>query len=151
VNLYFAYRPSAWYFGGSLDDVRLYNRALSADEVRQLWNSGVYERFFTIENVCRTNDASSTIASTAPCSGTLEDGSTQWITSYTQWVTGAGTNEVTIPSIIARWQNAVFHQSDWSGGAASEGAVVEPTNKFSSSTNASTTGGVIQIQNLSQQ
>lgn len=139
------------YFNGRIDDVRVYNRALSADEARQLWNSGAYERFFTIENVCRTNDASSTIASTAPCSGTLEDNSTQWITSYAQWTTGAGTSELTLPTVVARWQNAVFHQTDWSGGAADEGAVVEPTSNFSSSTNASTTGGVIQIQNLSQE
>lgn len=134
-----------------MDDVRWYNRALSADEVRQLWNSGVYKRFFTVENVCRTNNASSTIASKAPCSGTVEDGSTQWITNYAQWTTGAGTSEVTLPAIVARWQNAVFRQTDWSGGAASEGAVAEPTSKFSSSTNASTTGGSLQIQNLSQQ
>jgi hypothetical protein len=138
------------YFDGAVDDVRVYDRALSADEVRQLWNGSVYKRFFVIENVCRTNDASSTIAGTAPCSGTVEDGSTQWITNYVQWLTGAGTSEVKLPAIITRWQNAVFHQTDWSGGASDEGAIVEPTGKFASSTNASTTGGAIQIQNLSQ-
>ncbi|MFH0806479.1 MAG: LamG-like jellyroll fold domain-containing protein [Candidatus Brennerbacteria bacterium] len=137
-------------FAGMIDDVRVYNRALSSDEARQLYNSGIYERFFTIENVCRTNDASSTIASRAPCSGTVEDGSTQWITNYVQWVTGGGTSEVKLSAIVARWQNAVFHQTDWSGGASDEGAVAAPTGKFASSTNASTTGGAIQIQNLSQ-
>ncbi|MDP3975196.1 MAG: hypothetical protein Q8P88_02855, partial [Candidatus Jorgensenbacteria bacterium] len=92
-----------------------------------------------------------TIASRTPCSGTVEDGSTQWITNYVQWAAGAGTSEVKLSAIVARWQNAVFRQTDWSGGAASEGAVAEPTSKFSSSTNASTTGGSIQIQNLSQE
>lgn len=138
-------------FTGKIDDVRIYNRAFSSDEVRQLYNSGIYKRFFTMENVCRTNDASSTIASTAPCSGTSEDNSTQWITSYTQWTAGAGTSEVTLPTVIARWQNAVFHQTDWSGGAVNEGAVAAPTSNYSSSTNASTTGGLIQIQNLTQE
>ncbi|MBI2278917.1 MAG: prepilin-type N-terminal cleavage/methylation domain-containing protein [Candidatus Brennerbacteria bacterium] len=139
------------YFDGTLDDVRFYNRALSSEEVRQLSHSGAYERFFTVENACRTNDASSTIASTAPCGGTLEDGSTQWATAYVRWVAGAGTGEITLPVILTRSRNAVFRQTDWSGGAASEGAVAEPTSKFASSTNASTTGGTIQIQNLSQQ
>jgi len=139
------------FLNAYIDDVRWYNRALSADEVRQLYNSAIYERFFTVENVCRTNDASSTIASTAPCSGTVEDISTQWVTSFTQWVTGGATSEVKIPTVITRSRNAVFRQTDWSGGATDEGAVTQPTGKFASSTNASTTGGKIQIQNLSQQ
>lgn len=32
--------PGAYHFDGSLDDVRLYNRALSASEVKQLYNLG---------------------------------------------------------------------------------------------------------------
>ena len=40
--LHLAGRPtgSAQYFKGLLDDVRIYNRALSADEVKQLYNGG---------------------------------------------------------------------------------------------------------------
>lgn len=139
------------FLNAYMDDVRWYNRALSADEVRQLYNSAVYTRFFTVENVCRTTDASSTIAGRSPCSGTAEDQSAQWITNYTRWTTGGGTSEITLPAVITRSRNAVFRQTDWSGGAADEGAVAEPTSRFASSTNASTTGGALQIQNLSQQ
>lgn len=139
------------FLNSYIDDVRWYNRVLSADEVRQLYNSGIYKRFFTVANVCRTNDASSTIAGVTPCSGTVEDSSTQWVTNFVQWVTGAGTSEISLPAIVTRSRNEVFHQTDWSGGATNEGAVARPTGKFSSSTNASTTGGAIQIQNLSQQ
>ena len=139
------------FASSSIDDVRIYNRALSADEVKQLYNSGIYERFFTVENVCRTTDASSTISGTVPCGSGAEDISTQWLTSRVQWTTGAGTSEVALPVIVARSRNEVFRQTDWSGGVANEGAVVNPTGKYASSTNASTTGGRIQIQNLSQQ
>jgi hypothetical protein len=31
---------NSWFFNGSLDDVRIYNRALSATEVKQLYNLG---------------------------------------------------------------------------------------------------------------
>ena len=34
------YGPTSGLFGGSLDDVRIYNRALSASEVQQLYNMG---------------------------------------------------------------------------------------------------------------
>lgn len=146
-----AYPSGGNTVNAQFDDVRIYDRALSADEVKRVYNGGVYKRFFTIENVCRTDDASSTISGTAPCTGgDVNDISTQWVTSHAEWTTGAGTSETTLPVIITRAQNDVFRQTDWSGGAADEGAVAEPTSKYSSSTNASTTGGRIQIQNLAQ-
>ncbi|MFH1193199.1 MAG: LamG domain-containing protein [Candidatus Jorgensenbacteria bacterium] len=152
-DLYLGGRASdASRFAGVIDDVRLYNRALSADEVQRLYNSGIYKRFFAVENVCRTDDASSTIAGTVPCSGTSEDSSTEQITVRTQWTAGAGTGEVKIVSFITRAQNAVFQQTDWSGGSGASGAYAAAPSTYASGTNVSTsTPGSIQIQNLTQQ
>ena len=139
-------------FAGSIDDVRIYNRALSADEVKRLYNSGIYKRFFAVENVCRTNDASSTIAGTAPCSGTSEDASTEQITVHTQWTAGAGTGEAKMTSFLTRSRNAVFQQTDWSGGSGASGAYTAAPTTYASGTNVSTsTLGSIQILNLTQQ
>ena len=34
---------AGWYFNGALDEVRIYNRALSAQEITSLYNSGKIE------------------------------------------------------------------------------------------------------------
>lgn len=39
-NLYFGYRPGAAYFGGLIDEVSLYNRALSASEIQSIYAAG---------------------------------------------------------------------------------------------------------------
>jgi len=110
-----------------------------------------YALFFSIENVCRSDDSSSTITGTAPCvSGSSDDPSTQKITSYAQWQAGGKTTQVTIFNYLTRWKNKVFKQTDWSGGGSQDGPITLENNKFSSSTNIdySTTTGAIRIQGL---
>lgn len=141
-----------WYLNTYVDDFRWYNRVLSADEVKRLHNSGIFKRFFAVENVCRTNDASSTIAGTAPCSGTSEDASTEQITVHAQWTAGAGTGEAKMTSFLTRARNAVFQQTDWSGGSGASGAYTAAPTTYASGTNvSSSTPGSIQILNLTQQ
>ena len=139
------------YYNGLLDDVRVYNRALSANEIQRIYDSGRYARYFVIENVCRTNDASSTISSVAPCGGSdINDPLTQQITAYTEWTPPGGSiYQSSVVDYIARSKNAVFHQTDWSGGTGQTGAITEVNNKFASSSNiATSTIGSVRIQGL---
>ncbi|PIR06364.1 hypothetical protein COY65_00380 [Candidatus Jorgensenbacteria bacterium CG_4_10_14_0_8_um_filter_39_13] len=107
-----------------------------------------YALFFSIENVCRSDDSSSTITGTAPCvSGSSDDPSTQKITSYAQWQAGGKTTQVTIFNYLTRWKNKVFKQTDWSGGSGQEGPLTDPNNQYASSTNVNaSTSGSIKIQ-----
>lgn len=57
------------YFQGAIDDIRIYNRALSANEIRQLYNSGV-SKFAS----------SKTIISTTTCVDSLSCGLVQYWT-----------------------------------------------------------------------
>ncbi len=137
------------FYKGDMDDVRIYNRALSADEVRQLWNSNIFTRYFYVENVCRTNNASSSISGVAPCgSGSADDPSSQKITAVTQWVTGQGAGFTSLSDYLTRWKNTIFRQTDWSGGSGATSPVTSPGSTFTSSTGANFSGGSIRIQGL---
>ena len=128
-------------FDGLIDDVRIYNRALSADEIKRLYESGVFNRFFSVENVNRSGDDIVT-------SGGTDDPSTQKITSRVQWVAGDKTPEVKIATYLTRWRNFVFHQLDWVGGSGQDGPFTEPGNVFSTSTNTDYSGtpGSLKVQ-----
>jgi len=137
------------YFTGWLDDFRIYNRALSEAEIKRIYESGTYKRYFTLENACRTNDASSTISGVAPCGGGyFEDPSLQKITSYTTWRSGEDTEEVKIIDYLLRWKNRVFHQTDWSGGGEGDEVYVVPEEYYATSTNIDTDSGSIRLHNL---
>ncbi|MFA6407732.1 MAG: LamG-like jellyroll fold domain-containing protein [Candidatus Paceibacterota bacterium] len=138
-------------FPGYIDDVRVYNRALSADEVGQIYKSATFTRYFYVENTCRTNDASSSVSGVAPCGSitpaSSDDPSTQKITSVTEWPTKASTGQVSFSDYITRSRNVIFQQTDWSGGT-SGGVVTSPQSTFTSSTNLDSSGGSIRIQGL---
>jgi len=141
---------------GSIDDVRIYNRALSASEVKQLYNTQPFSRYFYVDNVCRTNDSSGSIASSSsPCSGgSVDDPLTQKATAITSWTAGgASLDQVGLVRYITRWGNFSIRQTDWSGGTGQEGPITAPNSSYSSSTNiiGTSTLGSFQIQNLSQQ
>jgi len=138
------------YFSGFLDDVRYYNRALSAAEIAQLYSSHPFSRYFSVEDACRTNDSSSTISGTVPCgSGSLVDPSTEKITTTVEWPTSGNLSSIQTYDYITRWQNDVFSQDNWSGGGGYEGPYTTPGNTFSSSSNVDTNGqGEIRIHNL---
>jgi len=138
-----------WSFDGSIDEIRVYNQALSSDEVSRIYGSRIYERYFVVENACRTNDASSEISGVEPCSGgSLMDPSTKKVTSYVNWSTGSGTGETTLIDYLTRWENDVFWQTDWSGGSGSEGPVSDPDDTYASSTNIDLNSGSVRIHNL---
>lgn len=138
------------YFSGLLDDIRYYNRALSAAEVKQLYSSHPFSRFFSVEDVCRTNDASSTISGVTPCApGSLADPSTEKITATVTWPTSGNIGSIQTFDYLTRWQNDVFNQNDWSGGSGADGPYTNPGSTFSTSSNVDTnTRGEIRIHNL---
>ena len=142
-------------FNGYIDDVRVYNRALSASEVSNLYNSAVFTRYFYVENVCRTNDSSANISTTtSPCpSGTADDPLTQKATAITQWLLGVGLDQVSLSRYLTRWKNFSIRQTDWMSGAGQDGPFTTPGSAYSTSTNIAPTStfGSFQIQNLSQQ
>lgn len=138
-----------YYANGYIDDVRIYNRALSANEVKQLYSSNIFKRFFYVENACRTNDASSSISGVDPCGmGSSDDPSTQKVTSVVQWTTSAGAGQAMLSDFVTRWKNAIFQQTDWSGGVGGGSPITSPGNTFSSSSGADFTDGSFRIQGL---
>ena len=133
--------PPARKLNAILDEVRAYNRALSATEVKTLYSSTIYTRYFYIDNVGR--DASGNILS----SGGTNDPSTKKLTAVYGWPNGP-TNSFS--TYLTRFQNNVFDQTDWSGGPGQDGPATTTNSRFSTSTQiyyATTTGSIlIQLQ-----
>lgn len=151
-NLNVSGRQGSYLFSGMIDDVRVYNRAITSEEAKRLDASGIYKRFFAVENVCRVTEASSTISGTAPCvAGTVEDSSTQQITVYTQWTAAGNTSEAKIVGFFTRTRNAVFQQTDWSGGSGAAGAFTAAPSSYVTGSNVSSTAGSLEIQSLTQE
>lgn len=152
------YRPSPVNspFLGFLDDIRIYDRALSASEVVQLYNSQPFARYFYVLNVCRTNDSLADISTSTISScpdGTADDPLTQEIVATTQWLFGASADQVSLSRFVTRWGNFSIRQTDWIGGSGQTGPIISPNSQFSSSTNivSTSTFGSFQILNLTQQ
>lgn len=128
---------------GLIDDVRIYNRPLTAEEIQRLYNSIVFTRYFSVENVLR--DSGGNIVP----SGGAEDPSTQKITTYVLWPgSGSAKGEVKVVDYITRWQNKIFQQTDWSGGAGQNGPLTEPNNKYSNATSVINEEGSLRIEGL---
>jgi len=125
------------FFPGSIDDVRVYNRALSANEVKSIYNAAIYTRYFYLDDVGR--DVSGNIIS----SGGTNDPSTKKATVVYGWPAGPTSS---FPTYLTRFQNKVLDQTDWSGGPGQDGPATSTNNKFSTSTQifyATTTGSII--------
>lgn len=139
------------YFNGLMDDIRIYNRALSDNEITQLYNSPVYSRYFYVDNVNRTVCGTG-IVTTDPesdclgTSGVSEDPATQKIIVGTAWSL-KGANEILENSIfVSRWINSVTEQSDWGGNDGVSSEVSSFGDDYSEYSNISTTtSGAIKI------
>ncbi len=134
-NLYFGSIAGSNPFDGYLDDVRIYSRALTSNEVESLYDSTMFDRYFYVENVCRTNDANYEIGGVSPCgAGEALDPLTQKVTAVIEWPGKEEETNFSLSEYITRWKNDVFTQSDWSGGEGLDGPVTDYTDSFSSST-----------------
>lgn len=125
-------------FTGKIDDVRIYNRALSSFEVQQLYENASYQKYFYVENVER--DGSGTIVA----SGGTDDPSTQKIISNVEWGEGRSASLV---AYVTRNRNEVFEQSDWSGGDGQEGPITSVNDQYSSAQNISAGTSLILADN----
>jgi hypothetical protein len=114
---------------GYVDDVRLYNRALSDDEVKTLYDSAVYTRYFNVLNVSR--DMGGMITE----SGGTEDKSTQKVAATVEWDEGRMSS---LTEYIARDNAAALLQTDWTGGSGSSEPSGNSTTTYSASSNINT-------------
>jgi type II secretory pathway component PulJ len=111
-------------------------------------NNNAFTRFFTVEDACREVGAQGALTGTVPCAGgSVTDPSAQYVAVYTRWQSAGNTGEVKSSEYLTRWNNVVFHQSDWSGGAGETGVLVEPGNRFATSTNVDVTStGTLRVR-----
>jgi hypothetical protein len=122
-----------------MDDVRIYNTALSAAEIKDMYDAGIYTRYFYVNDVGR--DANGNIQS----SGGTNDPSTKKVTVVYGW---AGGSTSSFSTYLTRFKDNVFDQTDWSGGPGQNGPATTTNNMFSTSTQMdySTTTGSIMIK-----
>ncbi len=129
---------TSYWFNGKIDDVRVYSRALTADEVANLYKATPYSRYFYVDEVNR--DSGGNIVS----SGGSWDPSTKKLTITANW----GTSSSTIATYLTRSRNRYALQTDWVGGPGQEGPLTSFNYKFSTSTaniNYSTTTGSVLL------
>ncbi len=125
------------YTNGLMDDIRFYNRALSATEVKTINNAAIYTRYFYLDAVGR--DVSDALLS----SGGTNDPSTKKLSVVYGWLNGPTS---TFSMYLTRFRNNVFDQTDWSGGSGQEGPATTTNSSFSTSTkiyHSTTTGSII--------
>ncbi len=124
-------------FQGDLDDVRIYNRALSLDEIQTLYNSSVYTKYFYITDVNRDQCAAGNITTSSPLAcvgqtGISADPSTEEVTAVATW---QGNRNVTFSKYLTRSNSSVIDQNDWRGGSGDSGIATAATSTFLSSSN----------------
>ena len=83
---------SPYYFNGSLDDVRVYNRALSAGEVQQLYNIGSASHINVPPALGQTTNCSSGLSCGLVGYWTFDGKNTNWATGVTADISGSGNN-----------------------------------------------------------
>jgi hypothetical protein len=132
------------FFDGKIDDVRIYSRALSENEISQLYSSSVYSRYFYVGNVSRTgcgvvnitsdsnNSCTNIVDLSDPTDYVADDSSTQKITAV---VTRTDGGSYQFYDYVTRNRNSVFTQNNWSGGNGQDGPITVANDKYSTSTN----------------
>ena len=146
------------FFGGIIDEARVYNRVLNPSEIQTIANSSAlpvhfftvisgeesfdisgsnFIRYFYVENVNR--DANGNIVS----SGGTEDPSTQKITVTVTWP--GTTTGISFSEYVTRTGSSVFRQTDWSGGDGQEGPITTVNDKFATSSDIGYLSGAISV------
>ena len=130
--------PSEGYFQGRMDDLRVYNRALSQSEVQKIYSGGTHTRYFYVDNVTRNGSGFIDPA------GAVNDPSTQKVTVIYSWP------QLSVPrsftSYVTRYRSTVALQTNWSGGGGDGGSKTNFGNTFFNAANidyVSSTGSII--------
>lgn len=128
-------------FNGSLDEISVYDRALSATEVQGIFNAYVFTRYFYVDNVYR--DSSGNIVA----AGGGLDPSTKKISVEYYW---GQTPPKTLTVYLSRSANKTLWQTDWSGGPGVDGPASSTGGAFSTSSGIdfATSTGSIRIRDL---
>lgn len=136
ANSFIVNNESTW--NADMDDIRLYNRALSANEVKELYENEPYTRYLSLDHVDRDGcglDAITTEATTTctsvPAVGVARDPLTKKITSTVTWRDG---RSVSVGRYIFRYKNKIFKQNRWEQ-VGQITAITEPNGGFASSSN----------------
>ncbi|MDD5430809.1 MAG: LamG domain-containing protein [Candidatus Pacebacteria bacterium] len=115
-------------FNGKMDDVRLYSRVLTADEISKLYSSSIFTRYFYVQNVSRDPNTQNVEAT---YDADHDDPSTQKITVRTNYTADGSSGYVELIGYLVRWVNATPigtpSGDGWSGGSG----VAGPTNTCS--------------------
>lgn len=128
-------------FNGSIDDVRIYNRALSPDEIANQYKDG-YTRYFYVNNVSRSIASDPTV-STHNLETTYnkdhDDPNTKKIINVTRYLLGAPGRVNTQEQYLTRAFNVnSMVQNDWSGSSGIEGPTMEWGKDYANASNIST-------------
>lgn len=115
-----------YYANGFIDDVRVYNRALSASEISLLYNNKPYTRYFYVDNVSR--DASGNIVS----SNGTDDPSTQMVHTVVSWEEG---RTVSLGQYLTRSKETVLYQNNWRAGSGQTGPTTNVLSGYDTSSN----------------
>lgn len=126
------------WFNGSIDDVRLYNRALSPDEIANQYKDG-YTKYFYVNNVSR-DIASDPTASThnleTAYNANHDDPNTKKIINITRYLQGPSGRVNSEEQYLARVNNiSSLIQTDWSGASGIDGPEIDFGNNYSSANN----------------
>jgi len=101
---------TARYFNGLIDDIRVYNRALSSTEINTIYRANIFTRSFQVSDVYRdSNDSDKIIEGT---SGSF-DPSTKKITIEYGW---PGAQLKNFSAYFTRYRNKSFVQTSWQSG-----------------------------------
>jgi len=148
IDHYFGSTGSSGGWSGYLDDVRIYNRALSAGEIQQIYQGLAYTKYFYTTAVNKDScgvgsisTSSLTSCTSLPQSGIATDPSSKKITSVVEW---EGGRNLSLERVVTRYANELFYQTDWSGGEGQAGPITTVNNFFASSTNI-TNGTSLQL------
>lgn len=147
-DIYLGVTTDSYSFGGQLDDVRIYNRAVSGDEINRLVKSNPFRRYFYFNDTCRTSGSSTIVGEGPACGGNILDPATKAVSAVTEWLVGAKWSQYVFTDYLTRWQNNVFWQNDWSGGPGSAVPLFQPDSSFTSSSNLDYASGSLHIRNL---
>jgi len=139
------YTSPSLYFNGLIDEPRIYNRALTAEEISQRYQAS-YTKYFVTNKISRTSGNIDTTYNSAN-----DDPSTLKINSVVKYGRGlvsqqtGGINDLRF-YLTRSYNNQTFWQTDWSGGSGQTGPISNPGNKFDTADSninyASTTGSI---------
>ncbi|TSC82672.1 MAG: Uncharacterized protein G01um101420_195 [Parcubacteria group bacterium Gr01-1014_20] len=105
-------------------------------------SSTTYLRHFNVDDVCRSGNG---IIQADPGQCIYVDPSTKKVSVVYGWLGGSTSS---FSTYFTRFKNRSMSQSDWSGGDSFWGPTTTTTTRFVTSTNTTSTNGIIRIEEV---